>query len=261
MNYPNGYDPMNFSQSPQQQSTTTSFQGNVQSQLHYANQLAQQQAALRQQQALQTQHQQQQQYGSGNLAATGGIGSSGSMMRGSMQPQQMGAAHQSPYSGAPYGQGMSPATFPTSTPPQQQHPHHLPQQHQQQHQQQLGTISPKRDSPSTPQQQIHQQQSGQMSAPPVPQQQQAQAPGQPPQGGSDQRPPLSPIQLQREKERVSLLLEINRDLLQEVVNLRASGKAGGPGQTPGQTSPQEKEAKDEKDTTDGQQVKPAAYLE
>src|ERR1700739_3931002 len=88
MNYPNGYDPMNFSQSPQQQSIA-SFQGNVQSQLHYANQLAQQQAVLRQHQALQTQHQQQQQYGGGNLGVTGGIGS-GPMMRGSVQPQQLG---------------------------------------------------------------------------------------------------------------------------------------------------------------------------
>ncbi|KAL4808184.1 hypothetical protein BDV18DRAFT_134402 [Aspergillus unguis] len=38
----------------------------------------------------------------------------------------------------------------------------------------------------------------------------------------------SPAALAREKERVSVLLEINSMLLQEVVNLQASGKAGGP---------------------------------
>jgi hypothetical protein len=103
-----------------------------------------------------------------------------------------------------------------------------------------------------------------MSAPSASQQQQTPASGQPQQGGTDQRPPLSPSKLQLEKERVSLLLDINRELLQEVVNLQASGKAGGLGQTTGQTSPQEKEAKDEKDSTDGQQAKPVpdkAYVE
>ncbi|KAI9772794.1 MAG: hypothetical protein M1839_002295 [Geoglossum umbratile] len=265
MNYPNGYDPMNFSQSPQQQSTA-SFQGNLQSQLHYANQLAQQQAVLRQHQAIQqTQHQQQPQYGGGNLAATGGIGS-GTMMRGSMQQQQqqMGA-HQSPYSGAPYVQGIPPTTFPASAPHQQLQQHQHQHQHQhQQLQQQLDTTSPKRDSPGTPQQQIHQQQPGHMSAPPIPQQQQNQAQGQPQQGGTDQRAPPPSLQLQRERERVSLLLEINRELLQEVVNLQASGKAGASGQTAGQTTSQEKETKDEKDSTDGQQAKPVpdkAYVE
>ncbi|KAH0536158.1 hypothetical protein FGG08_006945 [Glutinoglossum americanum] len=250
MNYPNGYDPMNFSQSPQQ--NTNSFQPNLQSQLYYANQLAQQQAAQRQQQALQqTQHQQQ--YGGGSLAATGGVGG-GSMMRGTMPQQQMGA-HQSPYSGAPYVQGVPPTTFPTSVPQQHQHQ----QQPQQQQQPQFGTISPKRDSPRTPQ-----QQTSQMSAPTPSQQQQNQAQNQSQQGSTEQRPPLSPSQLQREKERVTLLLEINRELLQEVVNLQASGKAGMPGQPPGQTTSQEKETKDEKDGTDGQQTKPVpdkAYLE
>ncbi|KAH0547952.1 hypothetical protein GP486_008307 [Trichoglossum hirsutum] len=99
-----------------------------------------------------------------------------------------------------------------------------------------------------------------MSAPPS----QSQAQSQPQQGGAEQRPPLSPSQLKRERERVSLLLEINRDLLQEVVNLQANGKAGVPGQPQSQTTSQDKEPKDDKEGTDGQQAKPVpdkAYVE
>jgi hypothetical protein len=101
MNYPNGYDPMNFSQSPQQQNTNSfsNLPSAFQSQLYYANQLTQQQAAQQQQQTLQQtphqqqpqhqHHQHQPQYGGGNLATTGGVGV-GSVMRGAMPQQQMG---------------------------------------------------------------------------------------------------------------------------------------------------------------------------
>ncbi|KAK7736504.1 hypothetical protein SLS62_011451, partial [Diatrype stigma] len=48
--------------------------------------------------------------------------------------------------------------------------------------------------------------------------------------GQPQKPmaatPASPGQLQREKEQVTLLLEINRELLQEVLRLQEQGKGG-----------------------------------
>jgi hypothetical protein len=98
MNFPNGYDPMGFSQSPPQQQNVANFQGNQQvpSQLYYANQLAQQQQAaqrtlqLQQAQAQLQQQQQQQQYGGGNMAISGGAGMGGPLMRAGMQQQQMG---------------------------------------------------------------------------------------------------------------------------------------------------------------------------
>ena len=63
-----------------------------------------------------------------------------------------------------------------------------------------------------------------------------------------QHPPLSPEAKEREKERISLLLVINGELLQEVVKLQAEGKAGAPQaspkQTPGGLPSKEESAKD-----------------
>ncbi|MCJ1432323.1 hypothetical protein MMC27_001679 [Xylographa pallens] len=57
------------------------------------------------------------------------------------------------------------------------------------------------------------------------------------------QPPLSPASAQRETQRVTILLDINRILLQEIVELQAAGRAGPPPplptapQKPGQASP------------------------
>lgn len=51
------------------------------------------------------------------------------------------------------------------------------------------------------------------------------------------QPPQSPQTVAREKARVSVLLEINSHLLQEVVTLQAQGKAGGPAAALPQQSP------------------------
>jgi len=51
------------------------------------------------------------------------------------------------------------------------------------------------------------------------------------------QPPVSPTIASREKSRVSTLLEINRLLLQEVVDLQGHGKVIMPNQSPNQQSP------------------------
>ncbi|MCJ1388882.1 hypothetical protein MMC18_001733 [Xylographa bjoerkii] len=86
----------------------------------------------------------------------------------------------------------------------------------------------------------------------IQQQQQQQQPAQAqmqhrPQNSMSQKPilqpPLSPASAQRETQRVTILLDINRILLQEIVQLQAAGRAGPPPQLPatpqkpGQTSP------------------------
>jgi hypothetical protein len=73
-----------------------------------------------------------------------------------------------------------------------------------------------------------------MAAPAIPQSQAIQ-PGAP---GTTQSVPPSPISAEtqaREKERVTVLLEINHELLQEVINLQEQGKGGfmGPQPPPG----------------------------
>ncbi|KAH1620384.1 hypothetical protein KXX21_008217 [Aspergillus fumigatus] len=82
--------------------------------------------------------------------------------------------------------------------------------------------------PAQQQQQQHHQQ----------QQQQQQRPSQQPnqQQGSVPTAAQSPAAAAREKARVSTLLDINSILLQEVINLQAAGKAGGP---PSQQASQE----------------------
>ena len=90
-------------------------------------------------------------------------------------------------------------------------------------------------------------------------QQQAQTATPPTKQAQGQRPslqpPLSPSSREREKERITLLLVINNDLLQEVLRLQAEGKAGLPGQPAGQPQAVKGEVKDEKDGVDGDQPK------
>ncbi len=63
----------------------------------------------------------------------------------------------------------------------------------------------------------------------------------------------------REKKRVALLLEINRELLQEGVNLQSQGKAGLPGGAPNQSAQQVKE--EEKDNDQKQIKYPKEFIE
>jgi hypothetical protein len=49
---------------------------------------------------------------------------------------------------------------------------------------------------------------------------------------TQQQPPLSPEAKSREKDRISLLLLINGELLQEVIRLRSEGKSGVPQPSP-----------------------------
>lgn len=71
-----------------------------------------------------------------------------------------------------------------------------------------------------------------MAAPPLPLTPSTQAAPGSSTADSSPRPPLSPSSQNREQERVSLLLDINLDLLQEVNRLQAEGKGGA-------TSPQQ----------------------
>lgn len=66
-----------------------------------------------------------------------------------------------------------------------------------------------------------------------------------------QQPPLSPSARERERERISLLLTINGELLKELVRLQAEGKAGSLGQSPPQGPSPKEETRDEKDGVDG----------
>jgi hypothetical protein len=69
------------------------------------------------------------------------------------------------------------------------------------------------------------------------------SPTQPPNlAQSIAQPPQSPQSIAQEKARVSVLLEINSYLLQEVVSLQAQGKAGGPPTSLPQQSPTQETA-------------------
>ncbi|MCJ1287918.1 hypothetical protein MMC26_007270 [Xylographa opegraphella] len=87
-------------------------------------------------------------------------------------------------------------------------------------------MAPNQSHPSVQQQQQQQQYPAQMQ--------------QRPQSSMSQKPilqpPLSPASAQRETQRVTILLDINRILLQEIVQLQAAGRAGPPPQLP--TAPQ-----------------------
>ncbi|GME27390.1 hypothetical protein BKCO1_3700057 [Neofusicoccum parvum] len=166
------------------------------------------------------------------LASSMGMGSAqagagGVMMQPGAMQQQSPRVPQSPYTTAPF-------STPISAPNHQQQ-HHFQNFNK--------NISPPRHvSPyaATPQQQHQQQQfqqqqhqslpdSSQPMAAPVSLPSHAAQPKPQPQG-QPQKPmaatPASPGQLQREKEQVTLLLEINRELLQEVLRLQEQGKGG-----------------------------------
>ncbi|KAK1147527.1 hypothetical protein N8T08_000869 [Aspergillus melleus] len=108
---------------------------------------------------------------------------------------------------------------------------------------------------------------------PVPQQQQPQqqTPSQPPtqgsQGAAASAQSPTPAASAREKARVAALLDINSMLLQEVVNLQAAGKAGGPpasqpGGPDGNTNNPSPTSEQAADATKGPAQKPSPeYLE
>ncbi|KAI9674185.1 MAG: hypothetical protein M1817_002003 [Caeruleum heppii] len=207
----------------------------------------------------------------------GGVPPSGPMMHAGMQQQQhqhhqhqqqqlhqqqqhnQMAAHHNQYGNAGYAQAIH---TPTTT-PMQAHPQaafHPP-----------ATVSPaKRNSPHGPpqgppppgpshhpsQQQSHPSQQQQPprhmpnSAPAQPQSGPSSTPSDngPPGGRPNQQPPLSPASREQEKERITLLLTINGELLQETVKLREQGKAGTPAPTPGPKG----DGKEDKDVADGE---------
>ncbi|KAI9882970.1 MAG: hypothetical protein M1823_005288 [Watsoniomyces obsoletus] len=164
-------------------------------------------------------------------------------------------------------QGASPG--PPAHQPYPTHGHQQQQQQQQQPPSHMSTPGPGQ-APGLPisqqQQQLHQQQQQQPS-PQQLQQQQPQTPGylqhaQRPSmvgglsqqtsasGGrlSVQSEALSPTSRERERERVSLLLLINAELLNELLRLQGEGKAGTAGQSPNQgPSPKASDAGDERD--------------
>ena len=155
------------------------------------------------------------------------------------------AVHQSPYASSPYHQGM--ATSAPSVPPSnnatatlsQQHPSFRPPPHAAgpaplTPQSNPGAASRPRHLSGPPPSQPPQPQA-RPQPPPQPQATPTSAtpptkptpPAGPPRTLT-QPPPLAPEAKSREKERISLLLVINGELLQEVIRLRSEGKSGAP---------------------------------
>ncbi|KAI9786272.1 MAG: hypothetical protein M1816_008081 [Peltula sp. TS41687] len=204
---------------------------------------------------------------------------SGAMMHPAMQGQM--AVHQSPYTtaGAPYARTVnpspsrppssfsaskSPLTQPIYTPPEPrsiftpiQSPSQQtsPQPPQQQ-------VLPQYQSSLSSQQHSSQQQQDQMSIPtftslpPTSQPSQSVLPPTNLQQGmqrvSFSQPPLSPSSREREKERISLLLQINGELLKELVRLQTEGKGAGlPSQSPSSQGPSPMEESVHKEDKDG----------
>ncbi|KAI9710882.1 MAG: hypothetical protein M1812_007334 [Candelaria pacifica] len=149
-----------------------------------------------------------------------------------------------PYTNSPYSQ--SAPTPDAVTPQRREQPQPLPPPRPQDSHH---SLSPQgSDITQNPQNFSNPQQQTNMAAPPPHQSQPQAQPGMQAQNVPQKpilQPPLSPSSAKREKERVALLLEINRELLQEVVNLQAQGRAGIPGVGPSQSAQQTKE--DEKD--------------
>ncbi len=142
------------------------------------------------------------------------------------------------------------APYPQSGPPKpmiptQQHHHQASPPISPPRRQSPGTNQPLSQRPMATQAQSH----GPVAAPisgPLQSQQpqqssqsQSQSQPQPPPHAqkSTLQPPVSPTIASREKSRVSTLLEINRLLLQEVVDLQGHGKVIMPNQSPNQQSP------------------------
>ncbi|KAF2233779.1 hypothetical protein EV356DRAFT_503320 [Viridothelium virens] len=151
---------------------------------------------------------------------------------GMMQPgfQQFGGQH--PYSTGPQSQGISPTSIPgpqghsiaTSASSRHISPYANPQNNGSQPQTPVHTQTPQQRPMAAPAPPVHAQ-NGQVAAYPM----KAPAPAPAP------ATPLSPGAQARERDRVILLLDINRVLLQEVLKLQQEGKTGPlpqPGQNP-----------------------------
>ena len=164
-----------------------------------------------------------------------------------------------------------PMSYPSQSPQsnlQQQHhlqqPHQMHQMHQmqqsQQHFQQPQQFQQPQHQPQQLQQpQQHQEPRSQpqqhpMAAPPVPFQASNATPAK--LSGPQAQTPSSPDAQQRERERVSLLLEINKELLQETMNLQAQGKGGSVGQP--RPSQQQPAAGGDDNNKEGNMSKPAS---
>lgn len=146
-------------------------------------------------------------------------------------PQQIYTPpHQSSVQGV-YTPIQSPSQQASPRPPQQPLP-----QHQQPSSQQPPPMQGYPQAQSSQQQEQQQQQEhmfapGSTSLPPTSQPSQSSfPPGNIPQGvrrASISQPPLSPSSREREKERISLLLLINGELLKELLRLQTEGKGAG----------------------------------
>ncbi|KAF2102075.1 hypothetical protein NA57DRAFT_54009 [Rhizodiscina lignyota] len=148
-----------------------------------------------------------------------------SMLPPAMQQQQQMRGPQNVYSSAPYTQGTPTSTSSTphnrqlnssATPSNHGSPYATPQAHHRQ---------PHTSEPPPQMSQPQSMTALQTSQPPA-------ASQSTPQSASKQSPstPLSPSLIARERQRVSLLLTINSELLQEIITLQMQGKGGVIGQ-------------------------------
>lgn len=183
--------------------------------------------------------------------------------------------HQSPYTGAPYvravnpsptrppsfSSSQSPLPQPTYTPPEPKSiftPIQSPTQQAspQPPQQTLPQYTTSSQGQASQQQQEHMSAFTSVSLPPASQPSQSSLPSGNLQPGvqrvSISQPPLSPSSREREKERISLLLLINGELLRELVRLQTEGKGAGlQSQSPSSQSPSAKEESSNKEDRDG----------
>lgn len=118
----------------------------------------------------------------------------------------------------------------------------LAQQQQQQHQQQLQLhLKQQQQQQQQAQPQLQQQSMQQQRSTPT-NQSLGQQPQQNQQAQAQQVAPPSPAAAARERARVTALLEVNSALLQELLSLQASGKAGGAPQATATTTPEQQSA-------------------
>lgn len=59
--------------------------------------------------------------------------------------------------------------------------------------------------------------------------------------------PLSPAEAEREQERISLLIDINTELIKELVRIQTEGGTSAPGQSPNQVPSVNEPKKEDKD--------------
>ncbi|PGH23618.1 hypothetical protein AJ80_02399 [Polytolypa hystricis UAMH7299] len=152
---------------------------------------------------------------------TGPAGGGAMMMTPGLAHHSPGVAPHQNFSAPPYMHSAAPTTLGPPSHPQSQS-HHItagPQAHPQT----MGTVTAQNPLFATP---------PRMSQPGAQVQPPSQAPFSP-------QPVIPPQVAAREKARVTVLLDINSALIQEVVNLQAAGKAGMPPTQPGsqQSSP------------------------